>query len=211
MKNMFKKFNFLILSLVVAVGFSACMKDDIEVYDFQKYLDLEAPILEAYVNSEPGLEGAVRDSSGIWYKIIEPGLQDSIAGKPDYYRYNINNANQIEAPRLRVNYEGKLVSNGFVFDEAEMKPDDTPISLARVIYGWQLAFLPKHLRDKQGALRNVGGLTQHGLQKGAKIRIVLPSPYGYQNVAQGSIPANSPLDFYIEVLEVKPPAAPTAN
>jgi|SRR5690554_1123063 len=209
MKNTFKKLNFLVLSLVVAIGFSACMKDDIEVYDYQKFLDLEAPILEAYVESEPGLEGAVKDSSGIWYKIIEPGLQDTV-DNPDYYRYNINNQNAIEAPRLRVNYEGKLVTSGVVFDEAEMEAGKY-LSLGRVISGWQIAFLPKQIKDKQGNVRNVGGLTDIGLQKGAKIRFVLPSPYGYQNVAQGSIPANSPLDFYIEVLEVKPPAAPSLN
>lgn len=209
MKNTFKKLNFLVLGLVVAIGFSACMKDDIEVYDYQKFLDLEAPILEAYVESEPGLEGAVKDSSGIWYKIIEPGLQDTV-DNPDYYRYNINNQNAIEAPRLRVNYEGKLVTSGVVFDEAEMEAGKY-LSLGRVISGWQIAFLPKQIKDKQGNVRNVGGLTDIGLQKGAKIRFVLPSPYGYQNVAQGSIPANSPLDFYIEVLEVKPPAAPSLN
>jgi len=209
MKNTFKRLNFLVLSLVVAIGFSACMKDDIEVYDYQKFLDLEAPILEAYVESEPGLEGAVKDSSGIWYKIIEPGLQDTV-DNPDYYRYNINNQNAIEAPRLRVNYEGKLVTSGVVFDEAEMEAGKY-LSLGRVISGWQIAFLPKQIKDKQGNVRNVGGLTDIGLQKGAKIRFVLPSPYGYQNVAQGSIPANSPLDFYIEVLEVKPPAAPSLN
>jgi len=210
MKNTFKKLNFLVLGLVVAVGFSACMKDDIEVYDYQKFLDLEAPMLEAYVKTEPGLENAVRDSaSGIWYKIIEPGLQDT-TDEANFYKYNINSANAIEAPRVRVNYEGKLVTSGVVFDEADMEAGKY-LSLGRVISGWQIAFLPKRIKDRQGNMRNVGGLTTIGLQKGAKIRFVLPSPYGYQNVAQGSIPANSPLDFYIEVLEVKPPAAPSAN
>ena len=49
----------------------------------------------------------------------------------------------------------------------------------------------------------LGGLTEKGLQKGSKIHIMAPSLYGYQNQAVGTIPANSPLDFVIEVTDIK--------
>jgi len=200
-----KKINFLIIALIAGVAFTGCLKDkDFEPYDFQKYLDLEAPVLKAYVEKTPELEGAVLDAeSGIWYKVISEGLQD--AEDPNYYTYNFNNANQIEAPRIRVNYDGKLVATGTSFQKNDMA-EGTYLSLAEVIGGWQVAFLPKELIDKNNKVVK-SGLTEHGLQKGSKIRIVIPSPYGYQNQTRDGIPANSPLDFYIEVLEVLPPAA----
>lgn len=40
------------------------------------------------------------------------------------------------------------------------------------------------------------------IQKGGKIRLLIPSPYAYRNVAQGGIPANSVLDFDIELVDV---------
>lgn len=41
------------------------------------------------------------------------------------------------------------------------------------------------------------------IQKGGKIRLIIPSPYAYQNSAQGNIPANSVLDFDVELVDVQ--------
>lgn len=41
------------------------------------------------------------------------------------------------------------------------------------------------------------------IQKGGKIRLIIPSPYAYQNNAQGNIPANSVLDFDVELVDVQ--------
>lgn len=209
MKMTMKKINFLIIALIAGVAFTGCLKDkDFEPYDAQKYLDLEAPILKAYVEETPELEGAVKDAeTGIWYKIVEEGLQDE--EDPAFYTYNFNNNNDIEAPRIRVNYEGKLVETGKTFEKTEMAAGKY-MSLGEVIGGWQVAFLPKELKDKNDKIIKTG-LTELGLQKGSKIRIVMPSPYGYQNQTRSGIPANSPLDFYIEVLEVLPPPSPSGN
>lgn len=209
MKTTMKKINFLIIALIAGVAFTGCLKDkDFEPYDAQKYLDLEAPVLKAYVEETPELEGAVKDAeTGIWYKVIEQGLQDKESS--DFYTYNFNNDNDIEAPRIRVNYEGRLVATGTSFQKNDMAAGNY-LSLAEVIGGWQVAFLPKELKDKNDKVVK-SGLTELGLQKGSKIRIVIPSPYGYQNQTRSGIPANSPLDFYIEVLEVLPPAAPSGN
>jgi FKBP-type peptidyl-prolyl cis-trans isomerase FkpA len=41
------------------------------------------------------------------------------------------------------------------------------------------------------------------IQKGGKIRLLIPSYYGYGNRAAGSIPANSILDFTITLSNVQ--------
>lgn len=205
-----KKLNFLFIALIIGVGFTSCMKgNDFEPYDGQKYFDIEAPILKAYVDSVDALEGAILDETGIWYKIVEQGLTDS--ANADFYEYNFNSIGELEYPEVTINYEGKLVSNGLTFDEGE----DKTFSLGGLVGGLIVAFLPENMKDRKGdiVLDPNGdpqkiGITPLGLQKGAKIRIVMPSPYGYQSQSREGIPANSPLDFYIEVLEVNPPSSP---
>lgn len=82
--------------------------------------------------------------------------------------------------QITADYEGKLL-NGVVFDSSKGTP--ITFSLGRVITGWQIGI--------------------QKIQKGGKIRLIIPSLYGYGNVAQGaSIPANSILDFNITLTEV---------
>ncbi len=204
MKMTMKKINFLIIALIAGVAFSGCLKDnDIEPYDVQKYLDLEKPILKAYVEGTPELEGAILDAeTGIWYKVIEQGLQDKESS--DFYTYKVDANNILIYPDIRVLYDGKLVATGVSYDKPNEVKD---MSLANLISGWQIAFFPNKIKDKAGKINEFWGLTELGLQKGSRIRIIMPSPYGYQNQPKGSIPANSPLDFYIEVLEVKAPSS----
>ncbi|MNF13026.1 FKBP-type peptidyl-prolyl cis-trans isomerase [compost metagenome] len=49
----------------------------------------------------------------------------------------------------------------------------------------------------------LGGLTEKGLQQGSKIHIMVPSRWAHGSLAMGKIPANSPLDFVIEVVDIK--------
>ena len=82
--------------------------------------------------------------------------------------------------QITADYEGKLL-NGNTFDSSK----GTPVNflLGNVITGWQIGI--------------------QKIQKGGKIRLIVPSLYGYGNVAQGaSIPANSILDFNITLTEV---------
>ena len=174
MKMTMKKINFLIIALIASVAFTGCLKDEeFEPYDFQKYLDLEAPVLKKYVEETPELDGAILDTeSGIWYKVISEGLTDKES--TDFYTYNFNNSNNIEAPRIRVNYDGKLVATGKSFEKNNMAAG-TDMSLGGLLGGWQVAFLPKELKDKNNKIVKTG-LTTLGLQKGSKIRFVMPSP-----------------------------------
>lgn len=81
--------------------------------------------------------------------------------------------------RVTVNYVGKFLS-GTGFDQSA-----APVSfnLGGVIVGWQIG-VPL-------------------IQKGGKIRLIIPSGYAYGVNARQGIPANSILDFDIELIDVQ--------
>lgn len=81
---------------------------------------------------------------------------------------------------ISVLYTGRLL-NGTIFDSATNAP--LTFSLTQAITGWQ-AGIPL-------------------IKKGGKIRLLLPSFYAYGNQANQRIPANSPLDFTVELTDVK--------
>ncbi|MCZ4224953.1 FKBP-type peptidyl-prolyl cis-trans isomerase [Pedobacter rhodius] len=78
------------------------------------------------------------------------------------------------ASSITVDYAGKLL-NGTVFDASNGTL--RTFVLGNLIPGWQVA-IPK-------------------IQKGGQIRFFVPSYFGYGNTTQGSIPANSVLDFTV--------------
>lgn len=78
------------------------------------------------------------------------------------------------------NYTGRLLS-GQVFDKSTTQP--LAFKLGQVIVGWQIG-VPL-------------------IQKGGKIRLFIPSGYGYGPQGSGPIPANSVLDFDIELVDVQ--------
>lgn len=81
---------------------------------------------------------------------------------------------------VTVNYEGRLL-NGTVFDKTTTAP--IKFTLGQVIEGWQVG-VPL-------------------IKQGGQIRLIIPSTMAYTNVAVGGvIPANSPLDFTIDLVKV---------
>lgn len=76
--------------------------------------------------------------------------------------------------RVTVDYQGRLL-NGTIFDDSNGTP--RTFTLGTLIGGWQIG-IPY-------------------IQKGGKIRLLIPSYYGYGNSANGAIPGNSILDFTI--------------
>lgn len=80
---------------------------------------------------------------------------------------------------ITVKYKGRLL-DGTVFDES----GDTNLTqaLSTLISGWKKTLI--------------------GLQNGVKLRVFIPSDLGYGKTASGTIPANSILDFDIEVTDV---------
>jgi FKBP-type peptidyl-prolyl cis-trans isomerase FkpA len=77
-------------------------------------------------------------------------------------------------------YTGRLL-NGTIFDAATTNP--ISFKLGGVIQGWQIG-IPL-------------------IQKGGKIRLFIPSGYGYGDLDAGKIPANSVLDFDVELVDVQ--------
>jgi FKBP-type peptidyl-prolyl cis-trans isomerase FkpA len=77
-------------------------------------------------------------------------------------------------------YTGRLL-DGTVFDQTTTQPLNFP--LGNVIVGWQIG-VPL-------------------IKKGGKIRLLIPSGYGYGQGGSGKIPSNAVLDFDIELVDVQ--------
>src|SRR5690606_29502735 len=119
------RLNALLAGLLGIFALAACNKDDVEPYDFQKYLDTEEPILERYVDSlvERGEIDETYlhlDQRGIWFELLNPG--------DGSYVYNFDTlSNQqivIQVPKMTVKYTGKLL-NGAQFDTNKNPGGDT--------------------------------------------------------------------------------------
>lgn len=90
-----------------------------------------------------------------------------------------------EGSKILVHYTGRL-ENGKVFDtslKGKKEPFEIVVGEGRVIKGWDLGLL--------------------GMKAGGKRILVIPPELGYGSDAVGPIPANSTLEFEIELLEVK--------
>lgn len=83
---------------------------------------------------------------------------------------------------VRARYTGKFLS-GSVFDENKTETGVRLPPLGRLIVGWQIG-IPL-------------------IQPGGRIRLFVPSGYGYGPQASNGMPANSVLDFDIELLGIE--------
>ncbi|SMC58028.1 FKBP-type peptidyl-prolyl cis-trans isomerase [Pedobacter nyackensis] len=84
---------------------------------------------------------------------------------------------------VTVDYAGKVLGETKNFDSSGGTARE--FQLGGLIAGWQIG-IPY-------------------IQKGAEIRLFIPSQYAYGNAAMPGIPANSVLDFTIKLAEVKNP------
>ena len=192
--RMMRKLNFVVLAFV-ATAFTACMKDT-EPFDYEAQFEREKSIISEYVATNIP-DATFQESTGIWFEVLAEG-------EPDSYQYKfVNKGNSLEAPIVRVKYKGVLL-DGTQFD-AVSDNEGMRMSLSGVIAAWQYSFFPKEIFNDTGELVEVGGLTPGGLKKGSKIRFVTPSLWAYREYGQGKVPANAPLDFTIEVLEIEAP------
>lgn len=189
----------IVLTALTASAFTSCIKDQ-EYYDPAAQYQLEKPIIEEYAKTT--LTNPVFDEeTGIWYEILNPGESGS-------YTYTVKDTSnqKVTYTEARVKYEGKLVKTGVVFDKFEADTGAImPIYLnfttgqIGMIMSWNYVFIPTDI----GGF-NWDGIFTNGLQKGTKIRFVTPSTLGYYNRSDiPKIPANSPLDFTVEVLSLK--------
>jgi FKBP-type peptidyl-prolyl cis-trans isomerase FkpA len=170
---------FLLLFMATAI-LTACKKEP--AYDIEKQLAVEDASIKAFIASN-NIVAQKHEKSGIYYVLTSPGT-----GTFAYSNLNIT--------AITVKYSGKLL-NGQQFDGNALGvtfgPPQIPNGLGGLIDAWKIALAPKA----------IGGIVEGGLQKGGKIRILTPSPYAYGPNPNGAIPANSILDFEIELVDVK--------
>ena len=116
-------------------------------------------------------------------KYIAANHIDSLTKDPSgvYYRVitQSNGPHPTAIDTIQASYIGKLL-NGTVFQPQE----ESIVDLPDAIKGWQIA------------IPYVGTT---GTAPFARIRLIVPSALGYGTVPQASIPANSVLDFTIDV------------
>lgn len=173
-------------------------RDSIERVRVKGIIENQAAGLKAFADEKiPG--ATLVDSLGIWFRVDAVGQVDS-------YTYTFNPNGGITAPEVTVKYKGTLL-NGTVFDQTE-EGKTVNFNLASTIQAWHIAFLPKTI-SYNGTVIPVTGLTTSGLKKGSKIQFITSSPWAYDTKevkdkdGKVTIPANSPLYFEIEVVDIK--------
>jgi FKBP-type peptidyl-prolyl cis-trans isomerase FkpA len=91
------------------------------------------------------------------------------------------NVSYLASTVISADYEGRLL-NGTIFDSTKGTP--ASFKLGNVILGWQFGI--------------------QKIQKGGKIRLIIPSYYAYGTQSpSSSVPANSVLDFTITLTDVQ--------
>jgi len=155
-----KIFALLLLSVVL---FCSCEKDEMPLsYEEQLNIDIEKII--TYLDDNNLV--AESTSMGLYYIIEEVGTgnyptQDSIAV---------------------VEYVGRYLSNGQVFERGTINNTDDQLPLSGFIPGWRLG-IPL-------------------FNEGARGKLFIPSVLGYGSSDYGPIPANSVLIFDVSILSV---------
>lgn len=228
MKTLFKP---LLLLAFAAVAFSSCMKDNDDTDYEAEYLKQEKAMdsllsaekikIQDYLASTEGdwKEDTVTISlrrlgktvkRGIWYEVLaEPTSED------DLYEYKAQNVGydqyQIVPPsNVKLKYRVYSLDSTTPLKEdaagSEYSFTNTNTNLTAV---WFIGFSP-YTAKFEGENVNLGllaGLTEKGLQKNSKIRIISPS-YWLTPVYSGQqtpdyLPSNAPAIYEFEVLDIK--------
>ena len=216
MKNLFKT---VLFAAVGTVMFASCnSKDD---FDYEgEYLKQEK-VIDSLLNKdklliEDYVDGSFKEDSlkirfnylnksvkrGIWYKVIEEPTEENDKA----YKYEVSNSSYglpVVPPKVTLKYTAKLL-NGTVVETEESGEYDFNSNASKVINtAWYLSFFPYSIRINEQDTRIIGGLTKNGLKKGSKIIVVTPSYWAYQGLSTDKRPANSPLIYEFEVLNIK--------
>jgi FKBP-type peptidyl-prolyl cis-trans isomerase len=129
------------------------------------------------------LQGSTSNSSG--GSSPSPTVQGDAAGELKSTDEVVGTgAEAVTGKTVAVHYTGTL-DDGTKFDSSRDRnePFEFTLGAGEVIKGWD-----------QGVV---------GMKVGGKRKLVIPPHLGYGNQANGKIPANSTLNFDIELLEVK--------
>ncbi|WP_170132642.1 FKBP-type peptidyl-prolyl cis-trans isomerase [Pedobacter cryoconitis] len=169
--------------IIAACSFAACKTAP--AYDKVAQLAIDEDLIKIYIDSvnATGIEAnkitATRTSDGMYYQIYDAGKGSAVYDPTDV---------------IKIRYTGSTIKQQ-LYDMTPIVTDDLlpTFSFSSAIEGWQ-----KGLRL---------------IQPGGHIRLIIPSTMAYQNrivpAAQQTnrlpsfLPANSILDFDIQLIEVK--------
>jgi len=128
---------------------------------------------------------AVIDETRIQKYIAANNLTMTKDPRGFYYQIikQVDGDHPTDTSTIQVTYTGKLL-NGSTFDAADV----ATIDLSTAIKGWQYG-LP---------LVGADGSTTY-----SRIRLIIPSALAYGSTASSSVPANSVLDFTIDLLGIE--------
>lgn len=116
---------------------------------------------------EPGVQTL---PSGLQFKVVREGPKDGM--RPQL------------GDEVKVNYEGKLASNGHIFDSSYERGQPAAMPLKGLIRGWQEAL--------------------QLMRPGDEWILYVPPELGYGPEGQGPIPPGAALIFRIELIDVLP-------
>jgi FKBP-type peptidyl-prolyl cis-trans isomerase FkpA len=160
-----------LLLFCTAILFIACNHSGNDgVFDPLIQLGKDTVAIDSYLASQ-GV-APTKDVTGVRMVITKLG-----EGLPASYYLN---------PTVKVEYVGKLLSNGTIFDQGTVTG-----TVKTYIVGWQIAL--------------------GSLPVGTIADIYIPSGYAYGNTSQRTIPANSVLVFHITFHEIIVPTAQTTQ
>lgn len=159
--------HFTSLLLLLVITLSSCM-DSKEVEDPYKRLEQDVATIDSYLAAN-GLP-AIKDVSGV--RMVIQTLGQELPAQHNSH--------------VLVDYVGKLLADGSVFDQGTIDDD-----LSRYIDGWKIAFTT--------------------LPVGSKAQLYIPSGYGYGSNSSGEIPANSILVFDVDFIDVEESATEKAQ
>lgn len=132
---------------------------------------------------------------GIWYSVDSEPTDNS-------YTYSLNaSGTQLTYPKLKLKYTVKNLSNKVVESDLTGTDYNLGIQSSKITNIWFISFFPYSIKFN-GTDSVLGGLTKEGLKKGSKFTVITPSIFAYGSKSQTDIPANSPLVYEFEVLEI---------
>lgn len=222
MKNLFKPF---IVLLCTAVTFSSCMEDNSAENEARQRQQEEAIVaslaadetkIDTYLAENPSeapegwQEDDREETLPLLGKTITTGIRFEVLAEPtqedeEAYEYEYSTAQGLILPTVRVNYTASLLDGTEVQSGEDERIDfSTFASTSTNIYNdvWIISFFPKSFRENSQDIPYIG-LTANGLKKGSKIRVVSPSLWAFGERTVDDIPADSPLVYEFEVLEIE--------
>ena len=221
MKNLFK---LLFAVVLTGVAFTSCMKDNDDYgnqeeelrkqeKDIDDLLTAQKIKIDEYINSNDFFTNPIEDTikmvynfidqkntkRGIWYEVITEGVDESYEYKITFNGYQF----QYVFPTIKLKYKAFLLDGTLVQSDEEGSTYNFGTASNRIVNtAWIYSFFPYSIKYN-GENRILQGLTKNGLQKGSKFRMITPSYWAFGSATNDKIPANSPLVYEFEVLEIQ--------